>query len=228
MCLAHSSSNSYTNSYGNKLQQPSQNSRSCAATTHQPHACLLCVQHIDGIDGIPCMSYLYGQHAQLLTVLALLNPQTFTGGCCSCCAATSGLSLAPKNDPILAWRCVQFLRTTASVAVSTRSLNGLGLSGEAGKLKGFAGEGAMALRSQPAKGIRGGGQSGTSAPGPYLTARQDLSTSGFTSLLRLTLTAATASKEAGNGSAGDFGVLRVGYESHTGFRATCRMCGGKV
>jgi hypothetical protein len=79
------------------------------------------------------------------------------------------------------------LRTTASVAVSTRSLKGLGLRGDAVMLKGLAGDGAIALRSQPAKGTRGGGQSGTSAPGPYLTALQDLSTSGFTALVRLAL-----------------------------------------
>jgi hypothetical protein len=35
----------------------------------------------------------------------------------------------------------------------------------------FAGEGAIARLSQPANGTSGGGQSGTSAPGPYLTAR---------------------------------------------------------
>jgi hypothetical protein len=73
------------------------------------------------------------------------------------------------------------------VAVSTRSLKGLGFMGEAVRLKGLAGEGAMALRSQPAKGTKGGGQSGTSAPGPYLTALQDLSTSGLTAFVRFAL-----------------------------------------
>lgn len=45
----------------------------------------------------------------------------------------------------------------------------------------------MAFLSQPAKGMSGGGQSGTSAPGGYLTARKDLSTSGLTDLVTLTL-----------------------------------------
>lgn len=115
-----------------------------------------------------------------------------SGGCCeaACCCwgPTSCVSFgAAKNAPILAWRELQFLRTTASVAVSTRSLKGLGFRGDAVRLKGLAGEGAMALRSQPAKGTRGGGQSGTSEPSPYLTALQDLSTSGLTAFVRLAL-----------------------------------------
>lgn len=120
------------------------------------------------------------EHSSLQVVLSDVPLALHTStGCCSCHAGLTSFFLLVNKSAIFAWRPLQFLRTTASVAVSTRSLNGLGLRGEAGMLKGLAGDGAMGLRSQPANGTSGGGQSGTSAPGPYLTALQDLSTSGL-------------------------------------------------
>jgi hypothetical protein len=43
-----------------------------------------------------------------------------------------------NRSPIFCCRLAQFLRITASVAVSTRSLKGLGLAGLAGSEKGCA------------------------------------------------------------------------------------------
>jgi hypothetical protein len=116
----------------------------------------------------------------------------------------AGLRCA-KNSPIFAWRDDHVLRTTASVATSTRSLNGLGFSGDAASAKGLAGDGGIGLRSQPANGTRGGGTSAApraAAPKPYPSptggALNDLSTAGFTCVGRLTLHSSRRKQCAGS------------------------------